>query len=425
VFKLQTAAPFVGNRRPTPMSLECTKLANSSEFVKLLQDNCHGQDFWLSCQANLASADFTRHIQSVRVESNMVAEIFTHCYFTVSSDIKADADAVLVEVGLGLRRKTVRSKNVSGCVFLLVKETAGPTTLMQEKSGLSADDHKLSAEERLRRTELRFEVADLEHMATEAKRSRTQFWLTSWTATNVEDGMKKVVCMRADGELAVHRFKRCWLAEVADCLSATERLTASCGHGLRKGAVRSRPGPGCVALLLSGEGPPPPAPVATPPRRAAAASPEARAAPEGQSQAKRRRVGPEGVAAVPMLPIRTSSSSAAKASTTSTPRPSPAGATPTSGGSGSPLAANGAVPTTLAGPSSEEIYIKTLEVLERRLAALLPTLPREQLSTPLVQEKLEESMRKPHGRLDKFKLEIARIWRKYLETTAGQTEDVD
>jgi len=59
------------------------------------------------------------------------------------------------------------------------------------------------------------------------------------------------------------------------------------------------------------------------------------------------------------------------------------------------------------------------------LAALLPTLPREQLSTPLVQEKLEESMRKPHGRLDKFKLEIARIWRKYLETTAGQTEDVD
>lgn len=62
-----------------------------------------------------------------------------------------------------------------------------------------------------------------------------------------------------------------------------------------------------------------------------------------------------------------------------------------------------------------DLYRRQLRVLERRLEELLPGLPRQRLSTALVQSKLEESMQKPAGRLDRFQADIELIWRAFIK----------
>ena len=70
----------------------------------------------------------------------------------------------------------------------------------------------------------------------------------------------------------------------------------------------------------------------------------------------------------------------------------------------------------VAADAAEAVYCKQLEVIERKLAVLLPTMSREELSTTTcVQAKLEVSMQKPSGRLQKFNMEIGRLRRAFLE----------
>ncbi|CAK0796074.1 unnamed protein product, partial [Prorocentrum cordatum] len=61
---------------------------------------------------------------------------------------------------------------------------------------------------------------------------------------------------------------------------------------------------------------------------------------------------------------------------------------------------------------------RRMRVLERRLAALLPSLPRARLSTPYVQARLEEFLQRPPGRLDRYRDHVERIWRAYARATA-------
>merc|ERR1711972_958972 len=62
----------------------------------------------------------------------------------------------------------------------------------------------------------------------------------------------------------------------------------------------------------------------------------------------------------------------------------------------------------------EELYCKQVAALERRLLTLLPNLSQETIaSTACVQARLEQSMNKPAGRLQKFHMEIARIRRQF------------
>jgi len=360
----------------------------------------YGQDFFMSCLADVSSAEFPHKVRTLRVEDTLASEVFTHCYYKWSKDIKTDAEAVVESCGLGLRKKGVRSKNVPGCVFVFVSEP-GPSVLLQQRAELSADDRKLSAEERVRRTSMKLDVAGMDHLIAEAKRHPGKFWLTSWTATSVEEAKKKAVCSQIEGQLATQCFTRCLFAEVSNCQDATLRVTGMCGLGMRRSAVRSRVGPGCIAAFFPSGGPPPlplPEPASTPPSKrpgpgastsAGTAGPGSSGPKEAPAQPKRRKTGETEPRPAVLLPTR--SSPADKAGE--------------------------AAVASAGGADDEEVYFKQVRVLENRLRVLLPRLDKEDLSTSFVQEKLEEFMQKPHGRLDKFKLDIARIWRSYLEET--------
>lgn len=198
---------------------------------------------------------------------------------------------------------------------------------------------------------------------------------------------------------ATQRFNRCLFAEVPNCQEATMRVTNMCGLGLRKSSVKSRLGPGCIAAFFTGEGLPPlplPQMVSTPPSKRQAA-PGSSGPKEAPAQPKRRRTAEAESGAVVTLPTRGGADRAQR------PPPSLAGKADDAG-----VASAGA-------GDEEEIYFKQVRVLETRLKDLLPRLKREDLSTSFVQARLEEFMKKPYGRLDKFKLEIARVWRSYLE----------
>jgi hypothetical protein len=69
---------------------------------------------------------------------------------------------------------------------------------------------------------------------------------------------------------------------------------------------------------------------------------------------------------------------------------------------------------------SEEKYLKQVRALEKRAKTLLPTLDGK-LCTTLVQVRLEEAMKLPTGRLDRFRFDIARIWRE-LKSSANAAE---
>merc|ERR1719491_1510297 len=81
---------------------------------------------------------------------------------------------------------------------------------------------------------------------------------------------------------------------------------------------------------------------------------------------------------------------------------------------------------TAQGPSAlveeaEALYCQQMDVIERRLEVLLPSLMAEDLSsTAVVVNKLEQAMQKPVGRLQKFKMEIGRIRRMFLEGSLSE-----
>merc|ERR550532_2130944 len=99
----------------------------------------------------------------MRVEDHLAIEVFSHCYVAQSVDVKRDVNAVIDKFGLGLRKKRVNSQPSAGCVFVLVNH-GGPSSIMQKRAVLPAHDRKLSTEERVKRTSLRFEVVDMKQL---------------------------------------------------------------------------------------------------------------------------------------------------------------------------------------------------------------------------------------------------------------------
>lgn len=373
---------------PATSGMACVKVPDWMDLGNILKGK--GHDFWVSCLADVGVDDFPERIQSMRVEDNLAAEVFSHCYYRKSDDIKTDADAIVEKVGLGLRKCRVRSKNVQGCVYVLVNKS-GESDLSKQRAQLSADDRHLSAEERLRRTSMQIHVVTGAHLEAEAKRNPGTFWLTCWTNCSAEEGMKRAVTTSMEGQLATQRFQRCLLADALDCKDLSFKLTSSCGLGLRNSAVRSKPESGCVALFLTGEGLPA---LPLPPREDVPRSKAASGTSSTEVSAATRKA-------------------ASKAKQLEPKRKREGGT------------ADGAQKTRRCEQDdhggreevSEELHCHQIAVLEKRLMTLLPTLPREELSTSLVQAKLEELMRKPKGRFDKFKMDIARIWRAYVAKT--------
>jgi len=371
------------------MSLECVKMPDWMKFSGILK--ARGTDFWISSLAGVSVEEMPDKLQTYRVEDDLAADLFTHCYFQRSDDIKAGTDAIIDEFGLGLRRKRVMSKSVPGCIFAFVTKSGGASVLQQRRNELASDDKRLSAEERLRRTDLKFDVLDVSAMRAEAKRCPLGFWLTSYTGTGLDDCKKKVVTTNIEGKPAAENFARCLVTEVKDCRKATEWLTTQLGLGLRKSAVRSRAESGCVALLLAKGGTGASAGVTMGPNSAASGS-CATEAPETKRQ-------------------RTQSNASGSSSGSSSSSSSSANG----GGNTEPAVTSGEVllPLVQADAGAEnnaEMHARQVAVLEKRLVAVLPSLSGETLTTALVQERLEHSMQKPAGRLDKFRGDIDRLW---------------
>ena len=61
-----------------------------------------------------------------------------------------------------------------------------------------------------------------------------------------------------------------------------------------------------------------------------------------------------------------------------------------------------------------------IEMLETKLAVVLPTLPRQSLSTAYVLAELESALGKPAGRLDRFRPDVERIWSAWAEAKPVQ-----
>lgn len=334
----------------------------------------------------------------------MVSDIFTDCYLMESADAKLDADSLMDEVGLGLRKSKVKVKNLYGVIFAFV-DNRGPSVLMAERADLSAGDRKLSTEERLRRTTMEMTVTCMDLVKSELKRaSKLSFWVTAWQGCSGEEAKKKAVAADMEGRKAVERFERCFLVEVPCCSLACLQLTSIFGLGQRKQMPRAREAPGAVAVFFTSYG------LASPDTLAAVSLPKRRRTeqlPEGASSGHSEDMLSSGS---PLLPL----------STPAAQTPDRAMRTCSGGKSSIETPSKAEKPKTVAQTSiedvdSEDLYFRQVTVLEKRLNELLPTLPRELIDTPFAQRKLEEYMRKPYGRLDKFKMDIARIWRAFVE----------
>lgn len=290
---------------------------------------------------------------------------------------------------------------MSGVLYCCINKT-GPSVLFQQQEERSATDKKLSAEARLRKTTMEMHIVPLEHMIKEGSRNRSSFWLTSWSSCSSEEAKKRVVCMNVEGQCVQDRFKMALITDVSNCSESSQKVMGVCGLGLRASAVRARATSGVVAMLLTGEG----TAFLPPPAQSARATAGAIADAEpGHAEKKRRLENAAQAAAVnatprpPMLPLGDKSPSAKNSSSRQLPS-----------------AAKGEVDEETA---QEELHYRSVRLIEKKLAVLLPTLPKDQLNTTFVMHKLEDTMQKPRGRLLKWRLDIARIWRSYLDNASS------
>jgi len=429
------------------MPLECIKVPNFMGLHGVVKTR--GHDFWIGCLAGITEDELPDRMISFQVEKELAADIFSHCYYQASDDIKGTTNSIIDEFGLGLRKKRTTSLSVPGCVYVFVNN-AGPTLLSQRRATLGNTDTALSSEERLRRTQLQFCTTTEESaLRQEAETYRRNFWLTCFCDLDARAARKRVVTMKVEGNNASERFSHCMLHEVKDCHSVTERLTMICGLGLRSGAVRSRTGPGCVALLVDRFSIPEIKMQKNVNQTKSKNPPNLQAKKENVSASSQNLLRDlsvatdqtlQGVVAnnvfphpLPVCPPRTSLAPLDSArlqerrkqkingrspelkkrkfeevgSTAPTPRAVPV--IPFS----LPRGASSSVGDAVYDAEGER-YFKQACMLEKKMAELLPTLPRDQLSTPFVQAHLENFMNLPAGRLHKFKNEIGRIWRVYI-----------
>merc|ERR1719428_1407168 len=114
------------------------------QITPVLKDR--GHDFWVSCLAGVTVEELPDKLGSIRVEGELVGDVFTHVYCKSTDNIKRDADAIVTDFGLGLRKKRVMSHPVPGCVYVLINNRC-ETALSKRKALLPSNDKRLSAEE--------------------------------------------------------------------------------------------------------------------------------------------------------------------------------------------------------------------------------------------------------------------------------------
>jgi len=443
------------------MPLACIKVPSFMGLRGVLQNR--GHDFWIGCLAGATEWELPEKVGSVQVDRELAEDAFSHCYYQASKDIGSDTHAIISEFGLGLRRKTTRSQSVPGCIYALVSND-GPSLLSKRRATLSSIDTKLSAEERLRRSQLQFAKGSESDLRREAEANRGRFWITAYSDIDAETTKKRIITAKVEGRYTSELFTHCLLHETRDCFAVTERFSMLCGLGLRSVSVRSRPGPGCVALLgdhfghsiakskqesfpakslvkesASSEVVTPKRDRKSPPSKDAQMDPSPVPAQRPPPSRAESHVFPHPLPLCP--PCRPSGSNVGLPDGAQSPPSSkrepaqpeikrrrveergvaPANAATTPPSFKPQQSSRSAFVETVRDPEGER-YFRQIQVLEGKLGSLLPSLPQDQLSTPFVQAHLENFMNQPPGRLHKFKNEIGRIWRAFLVNQQSTAE---
>lgn len=366
-----------------------------------------GSDFWLGSQEGVDEDGLADKLETMQIEGFSAADDFTHCYIARSDDIKTATNTLILEFGLGLRRRRCRSRHAEGCVFVLVHQP-GPSPMWISKFSSGSDIRRISPKERSLRAGMSFIVATEQQLLRVAQAEQGNFWLTSFGGLDAEAAKTRAVTVRVDDEAIDDRFSYCLLVEVSDCHMATSRVISVAGLGLRTMKVRSKPVPGCMVLLI-----PPLGPSSQMCENLLSRQTEAIMAQSHHSQAIFPSQETQSAVA------RFNESAAVAPVNDSTPGHGmivkrPANAPPAE-------ARAQKYPKVLT--DSQESHV---EALRQRLAALLFELCSE-LTADVVQERLEDLMGQPRGRLSEFRGECEDIWRSLMRADAnkGGTAELD
>lgn len=346
-------------------ALQILEVRDVERLHHLIETKGKANDWYVSAFVGVIASCSTDRIRVARIEGELIGDTFTECMVISVNNVKEVCNAITDRHGLGLRKSRVKSDAKPGCVYVCVNEH-GPTTIFKNREGLDSSDRRLSTEERVRRSSLQMEVADENILSAAfalACNKRTA-WLTAVQLVDAEECKKRVVVTTIDGKLAEETFECALIAEVPNCRQSTERLTNKHGLGSRTSIVRSKHEHGCVVLFL-------------------------KQAPTWDLRA----------ASAPETPSPLPTPRASKCVLLETPDSIVAEVTP----------------RTQHDPA-EDKYLRQVQALEKRFKELVPTFAASQLSTPFVQERLEEAMKLPAGRLDRFRLDIARIWRAFADS---------
>lgn len=305
-------------------SLRVKRLRHAEELTAVLQGR--GRDFWVT----FLTGDFQvckDRLPKMRVSSSSsepvyAHEVFTHVFLAPAPSAKAAGNRLLESFGLGLRQKMLLGGERKGFVIVFVNN-AGESSLAQATRTAKMHDRGSSVEDRLNRTHLAFADVPVAGLDPAADESRGAFLLTCVSDRGLQECRRHIVTSQWHDS-----FRRCLIAQVPDCKSATECFCAKHGLGLRNTAVRARSRPGCLVLLLDRRS----APAAPVPAEAAACVPHLHDA--GAGSGPRRAPEPPP----PAPGARSSAGGSGWAATSSRPPEPPPpepGARRSGGGSGS------------------------------------------------------------------------------------------
>lgn len=205
--------------------------------------------------------------------------------------------------------------------------------------------------------------------------------------------------MRVDAVPAADAFTHCYFVEVDDIKEVNDELEHECGLGMRQFRARTTNTSGYVFVLVRQDG--------KSPRDEISRISKEIATPSGK-----RRLLKEAAARIASLNAKRQKVSS-KHSTQSAMADQTTNEAADVRGQQSTKKKKRAATTKNA--DEEDLHARQVRVLQNRMETILPSLPTSILSIELVQRKLEEIMRKPHGRFDKFQEDIENVVRAHIE----------
>eukprot|EP00929_Paragymnodinium_shiwhaense_P040837 TRINITY_DN21258_c0_g1_i1.p1 TRINITY_DN21258_c0_g1~~TRINITY_DN21258_c0_g1_i1.p1 ORF type:complete len:1041 (+),score=338.51 TRINITY_DN21258_c0_g1_i1:113-3235(+) len=404
--------------------MKYVKVTKKKVFKKMLKP--HGNDFWLSCLSDNKSISLKDRVQIATIMGKRATEVFTHCIIWRVKNMRAAAQQLAESRGMGLRKTKLQAATEGpGRLFAFVKDS-GFSEVSKSISAMDANDKRLSVEERVRRSTIVFKVVTEEQLLNIARqpKHKDKGWLTTFTKIWPEACKGRVVGMKINGESVDKTFKSCLIAGVENCWQAARKMERDVGTSLRTQRTKAQSAQGCLVLLLKTQLEEAQAPSGMESlfdgaavdddlvaqdvgqkRKASGSASQGEKTPSKKKKKDKKSKTDDSEMRIPLAEL------AVQASREESAQDSPAAAPVTrAGGEGATTAQD-----KRKAVKAEDRYMMQTRVLEKKLKEILPDLPKKKLTASLVQAKLEEVMCRPAGRFDKFRMDIARIWRAFEE----------